>query len=234
MSGKYMDFVPVRFKPAPEEVSDVKRPTKEEADFDISQVDDVEVTEILRVRTEEKVITSATAQDFSSRFLKTKVEKRPLGRMAPEMHADMPAEAATMTVADALEMAKNEEPEEVEEVEENIEETVPEEAPEVEIEVADEAEMSAKRHEKAEEKPKVEYTRFPKARFVNTDKVVQRPLSPSVHRPEPVATSEKSSGPVTIIEKPEKDSKAAIVVAIILTIILGAAAGTVAFLLLPK
>ena len=229
-----MDFVPVRFKPAPEEVSDVKKPTREEADFDISQVDDVEVTEILRVRTEEKVITSATAQDFSSRFLKTKVEKRPLGRMAPETHADMPAEAATMTVADALEMTKNEEPEEAKEEIEEIVEEAPEEAPEVEIEVADEAEMSAKRHEKAEEKPKVEYTRFPKSRFVNIDKVVQRPLSPSVHRSEPVVSNEKTSGPVTIIEKPEKDSKVAIVVAIILTIILGAAAGTVAFLLLPK
>ena len=39
---------------------------------------------------------------------------------------------------------------------------------------------------------------------------------------------------VTIISKPEKDTKVGRVVAIILAIILGAAAGTVAFLLLPK
>ena len=47
-------------------------------------------------------------------------------------------------------------------------------------------------------------------------------------------TEEKPTGPVTIISKPEKESKVSLVVTIIITIILGAAAGTVAFLLLPK
>ena len=45
---------------------------------------------------------------------------------------------------------------------------------------------------------------------------------------------EEPKGPVTIITKPEKDAHVSMVVAVILTIILGAAAGTVAFLLLPK
>ncbi len=45
---------------------------------------------------------------------------------------------------------------------------------------------------------------------------------------------EEPKGPVTIITKPEKDSHVGIIVTIIMTIILGATAGTVAFLLLPK
>lgn len=75
----------------------------------------------------------------------------------------------------------------------------------------------------------------PKARFVNTEKVTKRPLSKNVYVKkvtEPV--EEKPSAPVKIIDKPEKDSKVGLIVTIIITIILGAAAGTVAFLLLPK
>ena len=59
-------------------------------------------------------------------------------------------------------------------------------------------------------------------------------LSKNVYKKKVVVPKEEPSGPTTIIEKPEKDSKVGMVVAIILTIILGAAAGTVAFLLLPK
>lgn len=300
-----MDFVPVRFRPDPEEVSNAEKP--EGADFDISKVDDVEVTEILAARTEEKTITSATAQDFSSRFLKTKVEKRPLGRMtsidhvvetsssvesrpeaAPTMvketkvtHTETVRTEETMTVADAIKMAEERERAEKakhedkgeriweEDIEEEVEEetnkrtgektnkktdedtnedtdSAKDEKPEVEIEVEDEAKTSIrlkeearKRAEKEEEtKREAEAKKrpiFQRARFVNTEKIVQRPLSPVTQRPEPVIpTEEKPSAPVTIIEKPEKDSKMAVVVAIILTIILGAAAGTVAFLLLPK
>ena len=75
----------------------------------------------------------------------------------------------------------------------------------------------------------------PKARFINTDKIVKRPLSRSVAPKKPVVVPEKEiSDPARIIAKPEKDSKAGLIIAVILTIILGAAAGTVAFLLLPK
>ena len=71
--------------------------------------------------------------------------------------------------------------------------------------------------------------------FVNTNKIEKRPLSKNVYAKAPVITKEKEvEKPVRIIEKPEKDSKAGLIIAIILTIILGAAAGTVAFLLLPK
>lgn len=75
-----------------------------------------------------------------------------------------------------------------------------------------------------------------RARFVNTEKVAKRPLSKNVYPKKVMVPEEveKPSKPVTIINKPEKDSKMGMVVAIIITIILGAAAGTVAFLLLPN
>jgi hypothetical protein len=76
--------------------------------------------------------------------------------------------------------------------------------------------------------------KVPKARFVNTEKVAKRPLSKNIYQRKIVEPKEEPQGPVTIIQKPEKDSKVGLIVTIIITIILGAAAGTVAFLLLPK
>ena len=75
-----------------------------------------------------------------------------------------------------------------------------------------------------------------RAKFINADKIQKRPLSKSTAPRKPVIVPkiEKPSAPERIISKPEKDSKAGLISAIILTIILGAAAGTVAFLLLPK
>ena len=80
-----------------------------------------------------------------------------------------------------------------------------------------------------------------RANFINVGKVEKRPLSKNVYTKRAVASEmpkvkakEESKKPVVIITKPEKDSKVGLVVAVILTIILGAAAGTVAFLLLPK
>ena len=75
----------------------------------------------------------------------------------------------------------------------------------------------------------------PKSPFINQEKVEKRPLSKNVYRKKVVTpVKEEPKAPVTIIEKPEKQAHVSLVIAIILTIILGAAAGTVAFLLLPK
>ena len=79
----------------------------------------------------------------------------------------------------------------------------------------------------------------PKAKFVNTETVAKRPLSGSaknVYTKRTVTTEppKESIKPVKIIDKPKKGSKVGTIVAIIITIILGATAGTVAFLLLPK
>lgn len=76
--------------------------------------------------------------------------------------------------------------------------------------------------------------KIPKSPFINQNKVVKRPLSKNVYERTIKPTEEVQSGPVTIISKPEKDTKVSLIVTIILTIILGAAAGTIAFLLLPK
>ena len=71
--------------------------------------------------------------------------------------------------------------------------------------------------------------------FINQDKVAKRPLSKRASAKKTVPAKEITTDkPVTIIAKPKKDSRVGMVVAIILTIILGAVAGTVAFLLLPK
>lgn len=87
--------------------------------------------------------------------------------------------------------------------------------------------------EKSTEKDK-KTLKIPKSPFINQNKVTKRPLSKNVYEKKIEPTREKSTGPVTIIAKPEKEEKTGIVVTIILTIILGAVAGTIAFLLLPK
>lgn len=88
--------------------------------------------------------------------------------------------------------------------------------------------------EKSVEKSDDDKMKIPKYPFINQEKVKKRPLSKNVYKKEIKAPVEEPQGPVTIISKPEKDTHASLVVTIILTIILGAAAGTVAFLLLPK
>ena len=110
--------------------------------------------------------------------------------------------------------------------------------------VSDEPKLAVRRvaPEKAEKKEislneldrKKQAMKLPKPAFVNTEKVNKRPLSKNVYQKKVETPEEKPSAPVTIINKPEKDSKVGLVVTIIIAIILGAAAGTVAFLLLPK
>lgn len=74
----------------------------------------------------------------------------------------------------------------------------------------------------------------PKSPFINQGKVAKRPLSKNVYQKKITVPKEEPKGPVTIISKPEKQANVGLIVTVILTIILGAAAGTVAFLLLPK
>lgn len=77
--------------------------------------------------------------------------------------------------------------------------------------------------------------RTPNTPFIKQNQVTKRPLSKNVYpKKQPITPQEEPKGPVTIISKPEKDAHVGMIIAIILTIILGAAAGTVAFLLLPK
>lgn len=76
---------------------------------------------------------------------------------------------------------------------------------------------------------------IPKSPFIAKAKVSKRPLSKNVYTKPVQPTKEPSTPkPVTIISKPESGGKAGMAIAIILTIILGAVAGTIAFLILPK
>ena len=76
---------------------------------------------------------------------------------------------------------------------------------------------------------------IPKSPFIAKAKVTKRPLSKNVYTKPVSPTKEPSTdGPVTIISKPESGGKGGMILAIILTIILGAVAGTIAFLILPK
>ena len=74
----------------------------------------------------------------------------------------------------------------------------------------------------------------PKSPFINQEKVIKRPLSKNAYVAKAPEVKLEKSGPVTIISKPKKEAHVSLIVTIIITIILGAAAGTVAFLLLPK
>ncbi|MBR3132048.1 hypothetical protein IKG33_01395 [Candidatus Saccharibacteria bacterium] len=76
--------------------------------------------------------------------------------------------------------------------------------------------------------------KIPQTTFINKEKVVKRPLSKNVYQKKVEKPEKVQTEPVTIISKPEKDKHAGLIIAVIITIILGAAAGTVAFLLLPK
>ena len=76
---------------------------------------------------------------------------------------------------------------------------------------------------------------IPKTPFIAKAKVNKRPLSKNVYRKPVQPTKEPTIGPVTIISKSEsEEGKGGMVIAVILTIILGAVAGTIAFLILPK
>ena len=84
-------------------------------------------------------------------------------------------------------------------------------------------------------KERVSTYQMPKSPFINQGKVQKRPLSSKNVYPRKTPVSRKEpSGPVTIISESEKSSRVGLIVTIVLTIVLGAAAGTIAFLLLPK
>ena len=79
-------------------------------------------------------------------------------------------------------------------------------------------------------------TVFHPPKFINTSKIEKRPLSKTVYdrRKEFAVTKEEPSGPIAIIDKSEKDSNIGLIITVLLTIILGAAVGTIAFLLIPR
>ncbi len=85
--------------------------------------------------------------------------------------------------------------------------------------------------EKAKSEPK---STIQTPHFINTHNIEKRPLSKTNYQARAEAPKNVLSDPVTIVDRPENESRLGLILTIIFTIILGAAVGTIAFLLMPK
>ncbi len=205
MNRKYIDFVPTHKVDQPDDT-----PTQAN-DSHTKGIDEIDINDMFAVRKPRAGVTisnhPAPKVDYNKKFVKTApVAKRPIGDDS-EIKA---AKARKITASRMPIMGKKPA---AKPVAKPVAKTTPVPKP---------------------EPKKTETLKVPKANFVNTEKVTKRPLSKNVYQKKVVAPVEKETTPVTIIDKPEKDSRIGLIVTIIITIILGAAAGTVAFLLLPK
>ena len=223
MNKKYMDFVPV--KPRPQGV--VSKPAHVPTPAPVPKVEEPDIEEeLLTLETEiipEEDVLSTEADTFSlkkeptygvieelhPKFVKTEVPKRPLSQGQPEVKPEETPKELEIAAVKSQKIT-------------NKGFSNPVEKP---------VEKSDKTENKSEDKAKLQ---IPKSPFINQNKVEKRPLSKNVYKKQVKPTEEKQTGPITIISKPEKDAKVSLIITIILTIILGAAAGTIAFLLLPK
>ena len=219
MNKRYMDFVPVGTNKAPKAAKIVvpepetdpepamrKPHITELSELEINQMFEArEVKPRAGVSTGRREPNYGVIEDYQPKFVKAEIEKRPLSKQKTAKEEVKEVKAKKIERMPVLKKA-----------------VAKKEAPK----------------EKVVEKPKeekAEALKIPKKTpFVNTEKVAKRPLSKNVYQKQVAPPKEEASGPVTIINKPEKDSKVGLIVTIIITIILGAAAGTVAFLLLPK
>ncbi len=210
MNKKYIDFVPARPK---SKKASVKKVTKKSAAIKKSEVSPkrpIVEEDALSIGAEtfslKKGPRYGVIEEFRPKFVKTEVEKRPLSR------SHFTNKKTELTAAKAQKVG-------LKEVSKPVEKPV------------EKPEKTENNKKSAEDKAKM---KIPKSPFINQAKVAKRPLSKNIYERTVKPTEEVPTGPVTIISKPEKDTKISLVVTIILTIILGAAAGTVAFLLLPK
>ena len=167
------------------------------------------------------------SRNYFNAFNGTQVEKRPLSRVnpAPKEESNNPA-----VVAENTELAEAK----AKKIKSPLFGRKATKAAKVE-------EKATAKEVKTPEKPaaapeKIEALKTPKpSPFIKSAQVEKRPLSKNVyHKPAAVPAQTEPTGPVTIIDKPERDAHVGLVIAIILTIVLGAAVGTAAFLLLPK
>ncbi len=101
-------------------------------------------------------------------------------------------------------------------------------------EIKSEKILKKKPEEKKEEKkeaPKTE-KKYP---FINTHLIEKRPLSKTDYRGRtPVVKEEENKGPITIIDNQDNNGRFGTLILIALTIFVGAAIGTIAFLLIPR
>lgn len=214
MNKRYIDFVPVEKRRASLPSNRVakkivvKRPVARESDGEISLEEMfAEKPKPAGVSEGLKSAKFGVIEDYRPKFVKTEVKKRPLG-----VKTDSGAKPARASIT----VTKK-----------PIAKPVTKPATKLAVKTAPKA--IAKKPAPAG---------AIQANFINLNKIEKRPLSKNVYAKKPlvapVVKKEESKKPTVIIAKPEKDSKVGMIVAVILTIILGAAAGTVAFLLLPK
>ena len=216
--------------------------TEKAADTDVEfeEIDDGDELSLEEIFVESERPAEAPAkpkygviEDFKPRFLKTEVQKRPLSHQAKSEDADIDI-AKSKKIAAKVPFALKKKPKMVGVTTSDVKvaprDKAKPKAPSDDVDkILDEALSEAEKVTSHEKKP------IRTTPFVNTEKVEKRPLSRNVYTKKVVVPAEEEpSGPVTIIQKPEKDSRVGLVVAIVITIILGATAGTVAFLLLPK
>lgn len=219
MNKRYIDFVPKKSAASAVSrprtgVSSVHAATQPQVslpDGTAARVATRQVTEEIRLEEifEERPVASqpnfGVIEDFSGKFVSNPTDKRPLGTATSAATKDLKAaKSKKIPRIPLIRGAKKPEP-------------TPPAKPVTEPAASDQM-------------------KIPVRPFINAEKVTKRPLSRNVYKPRqiPVDKAEEPKGTVTIIEKPEKDSRISLIITIIITIILGAAAGTVAFLLLPK
>ncbi|MDO4747020.1 MAG: hypothetical protein Q4A70_01600 [Candidatus Saccharibacteria bacterium] len=158
-------------------------------------------------------------EDLNTKFVSSEVEKKPLGSAQAKKGSDL------KEVKSRRLLGRKSRKTAVKPVEKPVENS--------ESKVVRNVAPGVRSAQNVQNAQKATY-KMPKSPFINQDKVAKRPLSKNAYQRKVEVPEEKPSGPVAIIAKPEKDKKVSLVVTIIITIILGAAAGTVAFLLLPK
>ncbi|MDO4742394.1 MAG: hypothetical protein Q4A79_03440 [Candidatus Saccharibacteria bacterium] len=183
------------------------------------ETEDIEISEILEMREEKPRAGVSLArkkdpkygviEDFRPKFVNTEVKKRPLNREREAKEEIAAIKAKKIVEKKSLKKAVVAGPE-----------------------GTSEELKKEKTEEKAAETLKI--PKMPRTYFVNTEKVAKRPLSKNVYKKEVVASKEEPTETVTIIGDTKKESKMGLILTILITIILGAAAGTVAYLLLPK
>lgn len=210
MKKQYMDFVPATAKAptinrAAGRVTAAARTTsKPRVTVTTKHVRTVKTSENVGFTSEKKPKLGAV-ENLNTRFVRSDVPKRPLSR-SPHFTTGKTGIAATKARKVGLKELKP-----VKSVEKPVDKS---------------------RNKKI---AKTTY-QAPKTPFVNQGKVNKRPLSAKNVYPKKKieVKADEPKGTVTIIDKPEKQAHAGMIITIVLTIILGAAAGTVAFLLLPK
>ncbi len=212
MKKQYMDFVPTAKKS-----SRTKESMKEKTVVMSGPKPRVGKTVTKPVAfSDEKVPKLGMIEDLTPKFVKTDVPKRPLSSR-PTGGSHFRAEKTGVAAIKAQKIGNRA----------NMKNSVKTEVKPVEKSVENSKKSVAT---KSTYQP-------PKNPFINQGTIEKRPLSKNVYTKKasiPKEILNEPQGPVTIISKPEKDAHVGLIVAIILTIILGAAAGTVAFLLLPK